>query len=155
MEEEMARKKLEIIAQSTARLNLLRSEPSLFSSGITIGPTGGFLPVPKQTDAPLFEYEELEMPNNGPKAPSIEELLEQAQSRIQARQQPFGRLVREPGVPEKAGGYHQVLEVRRALLDSFADICFNPKVEAGIKNFPYDENENADVEDSVEPMMEN
>ena len=133
LEEELARKRLEIIAESTARLNMLRERPQ-FSSGITAGASGAFLPIPKKTEEPLFKYEEPEVLNKGPPTPSILELLEIATARNDRRQAPFGNLVKEPTVPEKAGGYHQVLEVRRSLLDCCAQLSFNPKIDAGVKN---------------------
>jgi len=140
VQDDLTKRRREIHAETAARLNMIKAHgvapPSRpqFSTGITAGITGGFLPVPKKTQENLFTYEEPVVFNNGPQTPTFENLISLADT---SGPTPFGRLVRKPDRSSKGGGYHPEYEVRRALSEAFSDILFNPKTEAAIKCYPF------------------
>ena len=82
-----------------------------FSSGIRIGlkNLGGFLPIPKTDENPLYDYEPLVMDTRGPLPPSWNQLEKN------------GYLVhiRPPTIVDSAGGYEPQMACLRALQDAF------------------------------------
>lgn len=132
--EDLAKRKREILAETTARLNMIKTHGTVplsrphFSTGIAAGGTvSSFLPVPKKAEEVLFQYVKPEVFNNGPPTPGFEELVSISSKDGST---PFGKMIRYPEKKEIAGGYHAEYEVRRALCEAFSDICFDPKTEA-------------------------
>jgi len=83
-----------------------------FSTGIKFGQRvlqGGFLPVPKEDDTPLYKYEPFHQERNGPEPPKWEQL--EGDKYIQH--------VRAANKTERAGGYVTQLACLRALEEAF------------------------------------
>jgi CDK-activating kinase assembly factor MAT1 len=83
-----------------------------FSTGIKFGQRvlqGGFLPVPKDDDTPMYKYESDVFDRNGPDAPKWEQL----------ESDKFIVHVRAANKAERAGGYVTQLACLRALEEAF------------------------------------
>ncbi|XP_059481134.1 CDK-activating kinase assembly factor MAT1 [Neocloeon triangulifer] len=95
-----------------------------FSTGIKFGqrvPKDGFLPVPKEDDTPLYKYEPLVIPRNGPVPPNWNELTEMK----------YIVHVREASKVEKAGGFLAQLACLRALEEAFDGLFASKKLVVG------------------------
>lgn len=88
------------------------SAATQFSTGIKFGQRvlqGGFLPVPKEDDIPMYKYESVFFDRNGPDPPKWEQL----------ESDKFIVHVRAANKTEKAGGYVTQLACLRALEEAF------------------------------------
>lgn len=91
---------------------------TVFSTGIQLGRggSGGFLPVPKPSDAvaEIYQYRDVSIDLDGPPCPAPEEL------------EPDGYLlhVRNEAAAEKAGGFLSVYPCQRALQEAFCGLYF-------------------------------
>ncbi|KAK4337333.1 hypothetical protein RND71_043504 [Anisodus tanguticus] len=99
--------------EQEAQIN--RNKPSYFSTGIQRGKASNiFAPVPKDESKP-YVYETRELELNGPKLPSIKELVNKK----------YLNNVRSTDEVERAGGFEPYYSCCRALLDAFCGLYFN------------------------------
>jgi len=93
---------------------LSRNKPSFFSTGIQLGKAGNlFKPIPKDESKP-FVYKTRDLHLNGPKLPTIKELINKN----------YLNNVRAVDESERAGGFEAHYSCSRALLDAFCGLYF-------------------------------
>ena len=107
-QQEQFKRKSEIELQSQ------RIKPSFFSTGIQLGKAGNlFKPLPKDESKP-FVYKTRDLHLNGPKLPTIKELISKK----------YLNNVRAVDELERAGGFEPHFSCCRALLDAFNGLYF-------------------------------
>ncbi|XP_014282532.1 CDK-activating kinase assembly factor MAT1 [Halyomorpha halys] len=85
-----------------------------FSTGIKFGKSGEYLMHHSQEEAPLFNYVAPIFETEGPRAPSVEEVLSG----------PYLEHVRAPGHDERAGGFESTISCLRALQEAVVGLYF-------------------------------
>lgn len=113
--------------------------PAIKTAQYQVGGTSSrFLPIPKAVEIPLFTYTPEEIEFSGPYVPSLED--------FEGPSQEYLAFIRAATPAELAAGFHSKLACRRALLDAFSDIWYQPKTEGNQFN-PF-EGEQEQMEES-------
>ena len=92
-----------------------RSKPGFFSTGIQLGKSSMLFKTAPEDESKPFVYKTRDLQLNGPKLPTIKELVSKG----------YLRNVRAVDEQERAGGFENHYSCCRALLDAYCGLYFN------------------------------